>query len=393
MRLQGGEVSLLKQSLVVSRLSLSSLRQRFWSSLVIVVGMACVVGVLLSMLSATAGMLRAFQNSGDADRAIVTAAQAHGDVKSGITRENIGTILNAPEIAEGPDGHPLGDGEVDQQLPPSAGFAEGTLMLRGVGSTRAELRPNFKIVAGRMFLAGRHEAIAGIGAEHVFGVQIGDKIRTRQGQWPIVGVFSDGGDFLESLLVADVDSVMTTWKLSNYDSVLVRLDKPSSFASFQRWLTTNPAISVQAVREPDWYLQMANHQTPFFAAMAYLIGAIMAVGAWVGGMRIMYAAVNSRTREIATLRAIGYEAIPVAVSVVVECAALSLTGAAVGALVAWLFFDGRHSSLGTAIFDLYVSAQLIGLGLGWALLIALLGGLLPAIRAARISVVDALRAG
>jgi putative ABC transport system permease protein len=385
-------MSLLKQSLVVSRLSLSSLGQRFWSSFVLVVGMACVVGVLLSMLSETAGMLRAFQNSGDPGRAIVVAAQVHGDAKAGITRETIGTILNAPGITRGTNGHALGDGEVEQPLPPAEGFAEGTLELRGIGSTGVALRPNFKIVSGRMFHSGRHEVIAGVGAEHVFGVKLGDTIPTRQGAWPIVGVFSDGGDDLESLLLADADSVMTTWRRSTYDSVLVRLDSSASFEPFKRWLTTNPALSVTAVREPQWYLQMANHRTPFFTAMAYLVGTIMAAGALVGGMRIMYATVNSRIREIATLRAIGYEPIPVAVSVVVESAALSFCGAAVGAFAAWLIFDGQHSSLGTSIFDLYVSPQLIAVGLGWALLIAVLGGLLPAIRAARVSVVDALRA-
>ncbi len=293
-------MSLLQQSLRVSRLSLSSLRQRLSASLVVVVGMACVVGVLLSMLAVTAGMLRAFQNSGDPDRAIVVPAAARGDAKAGITRENIGTILNAPGIAKAADGHVLGDGEVDQQLPPSAGFEEGSLQLRGLSNTSAALRPHFRIVSGRMFRSGRQEAIAGVGAERVFGVQVGDKITTRQGQWPVVGVFSDGGDYLESLLAADADSVMTTWKLSNYDSVLVRLETPAAFNSFKRWLTTNPALAVDAVREPYYYLQMSNHRTPFFTAVAYLIGAIMAAGALVGGMRIMYAAVSARIVEIAT---------------------------------------------------------------------------------------------
>lgn len=385
-------MSVLRQSLVVSQLSLSSLRQRFWSSLVVVIGMACVVGVLLSMLSTTTGMVRAFQNSGDPDRAIVVATLVHGDAKGGLTREKIGTLLNAPGIARDPSGHALADGEVDQQLPPSAGFAEGTLLLRGVGSAGIALRPNWRMVAGRMFRSGRHEVIAGIGAAQVFGVKVGDTITTRQGEWPVVGEFSDGGGVLESELVGDVESIMTTWKRPIYDSVVVRLASATDFDAFQKWLTTNPALAVTAVRESDWYLQMSNHRTPFFTAMAYLVGAIMALGALVGGMRIMYATVNSRTREIATLRAIGYEAIPVAISVVVECALLSVAGAMIGAFLAWLLFDGQHSSLGESIFDLYVSPGLIAVGLSWALLIAVLGGLLPAIRAARLPVAAAFRA-
>jgi putative ABC transport system permease protein len=232
-----------------------------------------------------------------------------------------------------------------------------------------------------------------LGAERVFRVKLGQRVVTHDGEWPVVGVFSDGGDILESLLMADVDSVMSTWKRTNYDQVLVRLDSTSAFDGFRRWLTTNPTLSVSALNERDYYLLTGNERTPFFTAMAYLVGAIMAVGALVGGMRIMYAAVNFRIREIATLRAIGYEQIPVAVSVIVECATLSLCGAAVGAFAAWLFFDGKHSSLGAEIFDLYVSPQLIAIGLGWALLIAILGGLLPAVRAARLPVADAMRAG
>jgi putative ABC transport system permease protein len=242
-----------------------------------------------------------------------------------------------------------------------------------------------------MFVSGRHEIIAGAGAERVFGIKVGDRIATRQGEWPVVGVFSDGGDFLESMVVGDADSVMTTWKRTRYDSVLVRLDSAADFASMERWLATNPTLAVEAVREPDWYLQMSNHRTPFFTAMAYLVGAIMAVGALIGGMRIMYAAVRARIREIATLRAMGYGALPVAISVVVECIALSVAGALVGALVAWLLFDGRQTSLGESIFVLYVSPQLIGIGVGWAAVIALLGGVLPAIRAGRVPVAEALR--
>lgn len=385
-------MSLLRQSLVVSGLNLHSLGQRLGSSLVIVIGMACVVGVLLSMLSATAGMLRAFQNSGDPSRAIVVPAQVRGNAKEGITRETLGTILNAPGIAKGRDGHILGDGEIDQQLPPTGGFAEGTLQLRGIGSAGPSLRPQFRIVAGRMFQAGRHEVIAGVGAERVFGVKMGQNVLTAHGEWPVVGVFSDGGDILESLLLADVDSAMSTWKRTNYDRVLVRLDGAAAFDGFSLWLTTNPNLSVTALQERDYYVFMGNHRTPFFTAMAYLVGAIMAVGALVGGMRIMYAAVNFRIREIATLRAIGYEPIPVAISVIVECAVLSLCGAAIGAFGAWLLFNGRHSSLGAEIFDLYVSPQLVAVGLAWALLIALLGGLLPALRAARLPVADAMRA-
>jgi putative ABC transport system permease protein len=386
-------MSLLKQSLVVSRLSLSSLGQRFWSSAVIVIGMACVIGVLLAMLSVNTGMLRAFQNSGDPSRAIVLAAQVQANGKEGITRETIGTILDAPGIAKAPDGHALGDGEVDQQLPPAAGFAEGTLELRGLGSAGFTLRPQFRILAGRMFHAGTHEVIVGAGAERVFRLKLGMPIHLRDGDWPIVGVFAEGGSVLESVLVADVDSVMTTWKRSHYDSVLVRLEDPSAFESFKHWLTTNPTLGVTAVTEPEYYRQWVNHLTPFFTAMAYLVGVIMACGALVGAMRIMYAAVSSRIREIATLRAMGYEPIPVAVSVLVESAALSLFGAVIGAGAAWLLCDGRHSSVGNSIFDLDVSGLLIAQGLGCAVFIAILGGVMPAIRAARLPVTEALRAG
>jgi putative ABC transport system permease protein len=178
----------------------------------------------------------------------------------------------------------------------------------------------------------------------------------------------------------------------SYNSVLVRLTSPSSFATFKGALTTNPALAVDPILQTDWYKKISEGFSAFFKVVAYGIGSIMAVGALFGCLNTMYAAVAARGREIATLRAIGYGAFPVAVSVILEAAALSVVGAMIGATIAWALYDGVEGSFGSSVFKLTVSPALIGMAILWAVAVALLGGIFPSIRAARRPVVEALRA-
>jgi putative ABC transport system permease protein len=174
--------------------------------------------------------------------------------------------------------------------------------------------------------------------------------------------------------------------------VLVRLASPSSFPAFRAALTTNPALAVDPILQSEWYKKISEGFSTFFKVIAYGIGIIMAVGALFGCLNTMYSAVAARGREIATLRAIGYGAFPVAISVILEAAALSVTGALIGASVAWAIYDGVEGAFGASVFRLTVSPALIGMAMLWALAVALLGGLFPSIRAARRPVVEALRA-
>jgi len=254
------------------------------------------------------------------------------------------------------------------------------------------VRPEFKLVAGRMFVPGKREMMVGVGAQSQYQhTAVGDMVIMPDGEWPIVGTYHTG-DILDGEFLADSDTLMPAIRKTTYSSVIVRLTSPDALTTLKRALAANSALSVDAVRHTDWYKRVADLNTGLFATLAYAIGIIMAIGALFGCLNTMYAAVSARAREIATLRAIGFDALPVAVSVILEAVLLALIGAAIGAVIAWSLYNGRQDSFGNAVFVLTVSPRLVGLGLLWAAAVALLGGLLPSIHAARLPIVDALRA-
>jgi len=222
-------------------------------------------------------------------------------------------------------------------------------------------------------------------------MNVGDKVILPDGEWPIVGSFTTG-DLLDGQLIGDTEIVMKAIRRPNYNTVLVRLASPSSFPEFKKALTTNPALAVDPILQSEWYKKISEGFSTFFNVIAYGIGIIMAVGALFGCLNTMYAAVAARGREIATLRAIGYGALPVAASVILESMALSVAGALIGAAFAWTLYDGAQGAYGSNTFKMTVSPILIGMAILWAMAVALLGGLLPSLRAARRPVVEALRA-
>jgi putative ABC transport system permease protein len=382
---------ILTQTLILSRLGFAGLLQRKWSSLVLVGSVACVIGVLLSMLSVTAGMLRAYRSGGDPDLALVSS-DANAAYSNGIPSNAIGTILDAPGIAKASDGHPLGDAEFQFWVPPTQAYIIGSPTLLAIGSMGLVLRPKLHIVAGRQFLPGRQELIVGVAAARAYQLHVGDPITLPGGTWPIVGVFADDGSIVESQFLGDANTVATATQISGFSSVLVRLEKPDAFDAFSHWLETNPALNVTAERQSDYSLRTVNRTSAFFTELTYFVGSLMAVGALFGIVKLMYAAVSVRVREIATLRAIGYQPFPLAASILLETVFLSFVGAVLGAGAAWLVFNGRHSAQLHEVFDLSVSGRLFLLGAAWALVLAMIGGLPPAMRAARLPVADALRA-
>jgi putative ABC transport system permease protein len=385
-------VRALTQSAVVLSLGLASIPRRIGYSLIISASIACVIAVLLSMLSVTAGMLRAYRAGGDPRLAIVLSPESHSEYGNGIPANAVGTILDSPGIARGADGHPLADAEVLFWVPPMESHFTGSPELRGIGAAGLALRPHLKIVTGRMFRPGRQELILGSAAARAYHLRLGDRIILPGGEWPIVGVFTDEGSILEGQLVGDALTLVSAAHMSGFGSVLVRLTRPAAFDGFARWLTTNPALKVTAERRSHYVARTVNLYTAFFAALTYLIGVIMAIGALFATVKLTYASVSARTHEIATLRAIGYQPIPVAVSVLLEAMILSLIAAVLGSAAAWLLFNGRVIADLHNVFDLSVSPRLFAIGVGWSLTLAILGGLPPAIRAARLTVAEAHRA-
>jgi putative ABC transport system permease protein len=271
------------------------------------------------------------------------------------------------------------------------------LPIRGFEPQAFFVRPEIKMVEGRVFKPGLREVIVGRGAQKEFqGLEIGDRVPLRNSQWEVVGVFESGGDVSESRVIADEATLMSAYGRTAASSVTVLLQSEAAFDEFKESLTTNPTLSVSVERENEYYLRQSKSATTFFGFVATFVGGIMALGALFAALNTMYSAVSTRAVEIATLRAIGFGASGVVISVLVESLGLALLGAVLGAAVAWGLFSGNTISLGNGtaslVFQMQVTPALLGLGIGWACAVGFIGGLLPALRAARLPVATALRA-
>jgi putative ABC transport system permease protein len=383
---------MLRQLFAVSAIGISTLPQRRGTSFVIVAGVACVVAVLVSMLSIAVGQTRMYLSGGGKDHAIIQPkGLPPSESNSNLGRNVIATILNAPGIAKGPDGAPLADAEFEMGVMPPLGSFGAPLQIRGIGANGVKIRDAFRIESGRMLHTGAQELLIGVGASKVLGLKVGDKVLVPGGFWPIVGTFSNGGDAAEGTFFADSETLLSVTKRRGFASVIVKLTSPAAFDELHNWVVSNPALMIDAERVSDYHLRRTGRQLAFLARATCVIGGIMALGALFGATKIMYAAVRMRTREIGTLRAIGFGGMDIAVSVLLEAVLLALLGAALGALVAWLAFDGRVVYSG-GVLRLRVPPTLVALGLGWGAIIALLGGAFPAIRAGRLAAAQALRA-
>jgi len=278
--------------------------------------------------------------------------------------------------------------------------AEVNVTLRGVGPQLHALRPEVKIVAGRMFQPAVTEIIVGKAAHAEFkGLNIGDRIRTRGATWTVVGIFTSEGDSHESGLMTDAETLIAAEQRGSVQSVTVLLESPAAFQKFKDSLTSNPALAVDVSREREYYQRQSETIGKVIYVIAYVVGGIMAIGAIFSALNTMYSAVSARLREIATLRAIGFGPTAMVISVLAEALLLALIGGAIGAAIAWLFFNGHQVSTsaggnaaGHLIFELSVSPALIATGILWACTIGLIGGVFPAVRAARLPVATALRA-
>lgn len=386
----------IRQILAVTELNLQGMRQRIWSSLVIVVGIASATGVLLSMLSFSTGLVRSIEMRGDPGRAIILQPGAWNEGGQNVSRDMAVAILNAPGVMRDSDGEPIASAESLQVTPAvkRVGQIPTRMIVRGIGPKGIVLRPEFRLVDGRMFQPGSRELIVGVAAQgQIENLEIGDMVTMADGPWPIVGTFSSGGTSLEGELLSDADTLMSSRRMTGFGSLYVRLETPESFPEFAEAVNSIPSLQLGVDREADFLARYSGAVTPLFSTLAYFLGAIIAIGALIGTINIMHSAVATRSQEIATLRAIGFGAAPVAVSVLTEAVFLAVIGALIGAAGAWVLFDGNQNSLGGfVVFDLAVTPRLLLIGVFWALGIAILGAILPAIRAARLPLVTALRA-
>jgi putative ABC transport system permease protein len=391
---------MFKQLVAAISMSLQTLPQRIGASSVIVIGIAGVVAVLVSVLAMGAGFRHTLADSGRADRAIILRGGSDAELNSNLTRADVDTISNAPGLARDSEGKAVLSSELVTvvNIPKIDTGTDANITLRGVGLELAEVRPELKVVDGRMFRPAVRELIAGAGAAKQFrGLTVGSVLHLRNADWTVTGMFTSNGDVHESELLADVDTVGSSIERNGYSSAVALLASAAEFTRFKDALTSDPQLKVDVQREPEYYAAQSKALTKAINFVGNTVAVIMAIGAMFGALNSMYSAVAARGLEIATLRAIGFGAVPVLLSVMIEALLLSLLGGVIGAALAWLFFNGHTvSTLGGAfaqvVFQLTVTRALIITGIAWACVIGLLGGFFPALRAARLPVAEALRA-
>jgi putative ABC transport system permease protein len=392
-------MSVFRQIGAVVGMNLQSIPRRLGASCVVVIGIAGVVGVVVSIFGMNRSLGDALVDTGRPNRAVVLRNGSDGEGSSTLLVDAVGTIKNAPGIARTPEG----DAAASAEMITTANFKrkkDGTtagLPIRGFEPQGFFVRPEIKIVEGRVFKPGLREVIVGRSAQKEFqDLEIGDHVPLRNSQWEVVGVFESGGDVNESRVLADEATLMSAYGRTAASSVTVLLNSAASFDEFKQALTTNPTLSVSVERENEYYLRQSKNATTFFGFVATFVGGIMALGAVFAALNTMYSAVSARAVEIATLRAIGFGSTGVVVSVLVESLALALLGAVLGAGVAWALFGGNTISLGNGtaslVFQMKVTPALLGVGVAWAVMVGLIGGLFPAVRAARLPGAPALRA-
>ena len=377
-----------RQAWSVTKVGIATIPQRLGSSSVIIVGIAGVVGVLVALLAMAEGFRQTLQQTGDAT----------AELSSGVGRDEVTLIQQLPGILKDAQGKPIASPElvVVANIPKKGTATDANVEIRGVGEQAFALRPNVKIVGGKKFSPGLRELIVGKGALAQFsGLDPGSTINLGNQQWTITGVF-ESGDAHDSELWGDVETVSATYRRQGYQSVTARLTSPEALDELKAGIAADPRIKVDAKTTSDYYSAQSENLTKVIRVMGIVIGVIMAIGAVFGALNTMYAAVATRAREIATLRAIGFRGLPVVVSVLLETMLLALAGGLLGAFVAWLIFNNYTvSTLGQnfsqVVFAFKVSPALVWSGLKWALAIGFIGGLFPAMRAARLPVTTALR--
>jgi putative ABC transport system permease protein len=390
----------LKQAFAVLTLNLRTIPSRLSSSAVAIVGIAGVVVVFVSVLSIAAGFSAAMRGSGSVNRALVMRSGADSEMTSGLSGANVDVIKQAPGIMHKGQ-TPLVTAElyVIIDLPKISTQKSANVPMRGIEPTAMDVRDEVKIVSGRMFQFGTNEVIAGRGASNQFvSLNVGDTIVSGQNRWQVVGTFEAGGGVAETEIWCDARVLQGVYQRGNsYQSVLARLDSADSLTMFRDWLTSNPQLSVSIRRENEYYAGQSQAMTRLIQTIGFGIAGLMGIGAIFGAILTMYTAVASRAREIATLRALGFSTSAVLVSVLGEAIVLGVIGGSIGALGAYLAFNGYQTStinfqtFSQVAFAFRVTPQLVGMGLFYALAMGLIGGLLPAVRAARLPISSALR--
>lgn len=391
----------IRQIAALLAFNLRTLRGRLGSASAAVFGIAGVVAVLVGVLSIGEGFRRVMVVAGKPDTALVLRAGADSEMTSFLLRDDVDAIGAAPGLARAADGSPLMSPElyVIVDLPKRSTNTPANVPLRGVEKGAFAIRPEVKIVEGRAFEWGRNEVIVGRGAQREFArSEVGSALKFGSTTWTVVGIFEAAGSISESELWCDAAVLQPAYQREGAHSIVIaKLASPGSFKPFKDALTTDPKLTVKVETESSYYEAQSRTLRGLVTGLAFIVSALMGLGAIFGALNTMYTAVAARAREIATLEAIGFGGFAVMVSVVIEAMLLALFGGVLGALLAWLAFDGYNAAtmnwqtFSQVAFAFDVNARLVVPAILYALLIGLIGGIFPAIRAARTPVAVALR--
>jgi putative ABC transport system permease protein len=390
----------MTQIVAVTAFNLRSIPQRLAASLVAVIGVSAVVGVFAAVLSMASGFERTMIAAGAEDAVVILRAGSTGELASAVSNEQIQIVSTAPGIRRDENG-PMVSGElyVVVDVAKKSTNDAANVPLRGVQESAYAIRENLSIIEGRPFEPGKNEVLVGRSAQLMFrGLEVGDVIPFGLTEWRVVGVFEDDGSVSESEIWTDVRVVQSAYRRGNsYQTIRAKLASADAIDRLREALEADPRIDADVFSEREFYSQQSEAMTELINAVGYPVTILMAIGAIFGALNTMYSSISARGKEIATLRAIGFGPMPVLLSVIIESAVLAFIGGVVGGGLAWLFFNGftvstlNAASFSQVVFDFAVTGALIRQGLVAALIIGLVGGLFPAVRAVRMPVAAALR--
>ena len=387
-------MTFLKQTLALTATALRSIGQRRGSSLVTVVGVTTVVAVLASLLAMSEGATIFTGANAATDQLVVLGRGAGAAPQSVLPRDAVLAAMDAPGVKREPDGtpHATATAMVNVDAIKKDGTRSQTFLVGWTPGVRL-VQPDVKIVEGRWYEPAVHEIVVSDPIRNMYrGMDIGDRITLRGTEWTVVGIFAGNDSLGDSVLRADADTVMSAFGRTTFQQVIVRLDSLADASVFKQALADNPSIDVEVKTIRETFQAGFGQLNLLIDFLAYFVGAVMASGAVFSALNSLYASVDSRRRELATLRAIGFNGGPIVLSVLIEGVVLALPGAFLGAAIAWLFFNGNVVSPAGLIFKLTVTPHVVWVAVLWSLAIGLIGASLPALRAVRLPVATALRA-
>lgn len=388
------------QITAITSMNVRNMSQRAASSIVALIGIAGVVTVLIGVLSIAEGFKAVLDISGSDQVAIVLRNGATDEMGSGLPQEQTRLIADSKQAARDEQG-PIVSPElyVVVDVPLKSTGTAANVPLRGVGPQAVKLRSNFKVVEGVNFTPGKFEVVVGKGASMQFsGLTVGSQLRLGTTNWTVTGIFEDRGSVAESEIWTDATVLQGAYNRgTSYQSMRVKLISPSAMQAFKDELSTNPRLNVRVFSEKQYYAEQSKILVTLVSTIGTAIAVLMGLGAIFAALNTMYSAVSSRTREIATLRALGFGPAPVITSVLAEALLIGLVGGVVGMIVSYVAFNGvRASTMNFATFSqltfaFTVTPQLLVQGLVYALILGLIGGLLPSLRAAKLPITTGLR--